>query len=168
MVLKKPGSSRHSPTAVRLQPGTSQPVASALPTPYKYEENSGKFCPPEEDLMASQTHHYVFMDDFSEYWIVRMVLNWWLCGFGEFGQSGWNPCTSVYVLDMGICCRFYFFFLFPLPLETLSFLCHLLPTGSAFSAVALCFLLSLPVPQVSTLYVLDTSILTHCLYLSLI
>lgn len=61
-----------------------------------------------------------------------------------------------------------FFFLFPLPLETLSFLCHLLPTGSAFSAVALCFLLSLPVPQISTLYVLDTSILTHCLYLSLI
>lgn len=44
------------------------------------------------------------------------------------------------------------------------FLCHLLPTGNTFSAAALCCFLSLPVPQVSKLYVLGTSILTHIVF----
>lgn len=57
---------------------------------------------------------------------------------------------------MGICCWVFFLSLWRFK----SFLCHLLPTDHTFSAVALCFFLSLPVPQVSTLYVLDTSILT--------
>lgn len=61
---------------------------------------------------------------------------------------------------MGICwfcfvCWFLVFF--SSPFGDLKFF---LPTEHTFSAVALCFFFSLPVPQVSTLDVIDTSILT--------
>lgn len=41
-----------------------------------------------------------------------------------------------------------------------------LPTDPTFSAVAVCFFLSLPLPQVSSLYVIDTSILTAIAFAS--
>lgn len=74
--------------------------------------------------------------------------------FGEFGQSGWRQCTLVCALDLSI--LIFFFSHPPGVLELFATYCWQITRSQQLPCVSL----TLPVPQVSTLCVLETSLLT--------